>query len=265
MSIDLSLFKQNISTTLGLTPKNIVKLVEDTRPNAKSGVTAKYQVGIKFNNKKEFDRVQKKIMNIVKNTRCQKKSKNILECSVPAKSEWYEFGQRSGNNGVFYPEKFDKSGFYNINHAVAERLLLSPSVFRKSMLFNMINQLGTMKGGRCCKCFGGRGRWGTSCYDNPEKVKDCRYDACLTIDRNIHDIHINGNINIQNLPARKCISTLHKGSYTTLFNTYDKIYNGPPSKKYAIKYSEPCIEIYKNNPKETPENELLTELYIPID
>ena len=23
-------------------------------------------------------------------------------------------------------------------------------------------------GARCCKCHGGRGRWGTSCYDSPE-------------------------------------------------------------------------------------------------
>ena len=25
-----------------------------------------------------------------------------------------------------------------------------------------------MKGGKCCKCAGGRGKWGTSCYDSPE-------------------------------------------------------------------------------------------------
>jgi hypothetical protein len=24
-----------------------------------------------------------------------------------------------------------------------------------------------MKGGKCCKCAGGRGKWGTSCYDDP--------------------------------------------------------------------------------------------------
>jgi len=24
-----------------------------------------------------------------------------------------------------------------------------------------------MKGGKCCKCAGGRGRWGTTCYDDP--------------------------------------------------------------------------------------------------
>ncbi len=23
-------------------------------------------------------------------------------------------------------------------------------------------------GAKCCKCHGGRGRWGTSCYDSPE-------------------------------------------------------------------------------------------------
>jgi len=26
----------------------------------------------------------------------------------------------------------------------------------------------SMKGGKCCKCKGGRGAWGTSCYDNPK-------------------------------------------------------------------------------------------------
>ncbi len=25
-----------------------------------------------------------------------------------------------------------------------------------------------MKGGRCCKCYGGRGSYGSSCYDNPD-------------------------------------------------------------------------------------------------
>ncbi len=24
-----------------------------------------------------------------------------------------------------------------------------------------------MKGGKCCKCVGGRGKWGSSCYDDP--------------------------------------------------------------------------------------------------
>ena len=35
----------------------------------------------------------------------------------------------------------------------------------------------SMKGGKCCKCKGGRGAWGTSCYDNP---KNC----CITKNKN---------------------------------------------------------------------------------
>ena len=30
-----------------------------------------------------------------------------------------------------------------------------------------MKNMKNMKGGKCCKCAGGRGRWGTSCYDDP--------------------------------------------------------------------------------------------------
>jgi hypothetical protein len=30
------------------------------------------------------------------------------------------------------------------------------------MIFSSIYYMG-----KCCKCYGGRGRWGTSCYDDP--------------------------------------------------------------------------------------------------
>jgi len=32
----------------------------------------------------------------------------------------------------------------------------------------IMKSIKSMKGGKCCKCKGGRGAWGTSCYDNPK-------------------------------------------------------------------------------------------------
>ncbi len=33
-------------------------------------------------------------------------------------------------------------------------------------------------GAKCCKCHGGRGRWGTSCYDSPENC--CKKKRSMT-------------------------------------------------------------------------------------
>ena len=38
----------------------------------------------------------------------------------------------------------------------------------KRFLNEFKEKMKSMKGGKCCKCKGGRGAWGTSCYDNPK-------------------------------------------------------------------------------------------------
>ena len=98
-------------------------------------------------------------------------------------------------------------------------------------------------------------------YDNPETVQDCRYDACIEVEKGITTTD---DIKTKVLASKKCISTMHKGSYDIMINTYKKIYTDPIIEKYGIDLLAPCLEIYKNNPQNTPANELLTEIFVPL-
>ena len=79
------------------------------------------------------------IMNIVKNKNCVK-TQNMLNYKVPKKSDWYVYGQRSGNYNILQPEKFNKSGYYLIRYGVNERLFSSPKIFRKQSYINFMNK-----------------------------------------------------------------------------------------------------------------------------
>lgn len=99
-------------------------------------------------------------------------------------------------------------------------------------------------------------------YDNPEEVKECRYDACITIDK---DINLEDGIKIQTLPKRKCIMTVHKGSYKDIIETYHKIFNDELIAEYNIDCTAPCVEIYKNSPMTVKEEkDLITEIYVAL-
>lgn len=106
-------------------------------------------------------------------------------------------------------------------------------------------------------------------YDNPAETKDCRYDACISIDRHFVDkfqtnTSLLGNIKIEKVSIGECATTIVNGSYEHLPEIYNELYNGKSLKKYKIDYTKPCIEVYINNPETTVVESLLTEIYIPI-
>ena len=101
-------------------------------------------------------------------------------------------------------------------------------------------------------------------HDDPEQVKECRYDACLSVPDHV-EIEDTDEITIQEIAEQPCIMTTHKGPYEALFDTYTQIYSGEPSKKHQLDYTKPCFEIYKNCPESTPADELLTDVYVPIE
>ena len=55
---------------------NSFLLVEDTRLGAHIGSNAQYQIGIKINNQKEFDKVNQKLSNFLKTKHKCKKTKD---------------------------------------------------------------------------------------------------------------------------------------------------------------------------------------------
>lgn len=132
-------FKMNMNSFL---------LVEDTRFKASRG-TAKYQIGIQINNQKEFNKVFKKLENLMKKKHFCRKGKDGMNCKV--NNDWKEFGQREGVYNILYPQKFKGSNVYVINHGVQERLMLEPSIMKKNLLHPMINDMGRKYGVKLTK------------------------------------------------------------------------------------------------------------------
>jgi len=55
------------------------------------------------------------------------------------------------------------------------------NIFKKDFVYKCNatrKTMKSMKGGKCCKCKGGRGAWGTSCYDNPKNC--CKKTKSIT-------------------------------------------------------------------------------------
>lgn len=102
------------------------------------------------------------------------------------------------------------------------------------------------------------------CYDDPDitPADKIRYDACITAEG---DIEAEGEIGVQTIDGGLYAMTTHHGSYNNLNQTYAKLCGQwAPQNGYEIR-SAPSLEIYLNSPEDTPEDELLTDVHIPIE
>lgn len=100
-------------------------------------------------------------------------------------------------------------------------------------------------------------------FDDPNitKAEQCRFYACITTNSTTK---AHAEFGICTLPKGKFAVFTHKGSYSGLNDVYKFIYiDWLPQSGYTIRNSTP-FEKYLNNPAKVPENEILTEIYIPI-
>ena len=105
------------------------------------------------------------------------------------------------------------------------------------------------------------------CYDDPDKTKDCRYDACIEID----ELEVSKNlallkgckniIRMDTIGGSSFIKIRHIGSYTKLYDVYTSIYS---QRNYNFNFLRPSIEVYLNSSNEVNEDSLETEVYVPI-
>lgn len=132
---------KNIQEHLRL--KKPIRLVPDTRANASSGFTARYQLELNIPDQRTFDVVRAKLFLLIEPEVKEKINDNEWRCHLPPNiSPWYKFGQRSGNYSIFYPAEFTQPGTYKVNHAVAERLFAQPQILGKPAVLSLINSLG---------------------------------------------------------------------------------------------------------------------------
>jgi AraC family transcriptional regulator len=128
----------------------------------------------------------------------------------------------------------------------------------------------------CCKAWsavcawaGKKGLFGSATkfigvsYDDPEITPPdkIRYDACVTVGEGVEG---EGDVFVQEIGGGEYASAIHKGAYKRLNETFAHICGvwGPQSGREFG--SAPCLEVYLNDPERTPEEELLTEVYVPL-
>jgi len=100
-------------------------------------------------------------------------------------------------------------------------------------------------------------------YTSPQNTApdEMVYDMGLPVSKDT-ELNDEGEIRVVELLEHTVLSTLHKGSYKDLANSYKEMVDYSIENKYDIIGSPK--EIYFNSPHEVPEEELLTEIQFPV-
>jgi len=101
-------------------------------------------------------------------------------------------------------------------------------------------------------------------HDSPDvtPADQLRYDACLTVDERFQPV---GELQVQELAGGEYAIVTHRGGYAGLPDAYRWIFgNWIPSSGRKVRHA-PCFEVYTNDPDSTAEENLITELYVPLE
>lgn len=110
-------------------------------------------------------------------------------------------------------------------------------------------------------------RYGIGIYhDDPLSTvpEKCRADACIQFSQPLSSEPADPSIQTIKLAGGRYARYRHTGPYTTLQQAYSTFYGQwLPGSGYECA-DLPPFEIYINNPYDTPEHELITDIYLPI-
>lgn len=91
----------------------------------------------------------------------------------------------------------------------------------------------------------------------PDKV---RYDACLVVDERVRP---EGDVGVQTLAGEYAVTT-HQGPYETLGDTYARLCGEWLPTSGRDLGAAPAVELYRNSPRDSRPDELLTDVYLPL-
>jgi AraC family transcriptional regulator len=100
-------------------------------------------------------------------------------------------------------------------------------------------------------------------HDDPEVTPPAklRYDACLAVDE---EFAPRTDIGVQIVEGGDYAMTTHTGPYNQLGRTYAEFLGQwMPHSGHELR-NAPCLEVYLNDPGSTPAEELLTDIYAPL-
>ncbi len=116
---------------------------------------------------------------------------------------------------------------------------------------------------RVTACFGPDSLAIGICYDDPDITdpEKIRMDACLTVPR---DFQPPEGVSVQTIEGGEFAVARHVGSYNGLHSCYYHLYGEWLPQSGREPKSCPSLEIYRNSPEQVPEEELITDICIPL-
>lgn len=101
------------------------------------------------------------------------------------------------------------------------------------------------------------------CHVAPECTPHAvvRYDAAVTVPMHVRD---DGYVTVRTVRGGMYASVMHKGPYNSLAWSWSALYWEWLPGSGRTPREAPCVESYLNDPRTTPDNELLTRLYLPL-
>jgi len=101
------------------------------------------------------------------------------------------------------------------------------------------------------------------CHDDPETTppSKIRYDACVTVGE---DFAASGDTQVQTVAGGDYAMTTHMGPYSDLGRTYAELMGQWIPRSGRELRDVPCFEVYLNDPQSTAPEDLLTDIYAPL-
>ena len=97
-------------------------------------------------------------------------------------------------------------------------------------------------------------------HDDDYREKDADVECAIPVSGRV--VITDQEIAIRTLPGGKCLSVVYKGPYTGLHEAWSRILAYAEEREFAIAGQEK--ELYYNDPAKVPDEDLLTELQLPI-
>lgn len=99
-------------------------------------------------------------------------------------------------------------------------------------------------------------------FPNLTASEQLRYDACITLDR---ELSPTGEVGVQTIPVGRYAVFLHRGPYESFSATYDAIYRDwLPNSREQLR-NQSAFELYLNSIENTPPADLRTEIWVPLE
>jgi AraC family transcriptional regulator len=100
-------------------------------------------------------------------------------------------------------------------------------------------------------------------HDDPRvtPAEKLRYDACLVVDGHVQP---EGEVGVQEIGGGEHALTTLRGPYERLGETYARLCGEWLPASGREPRAAPPFEVYRNSPQDTPPEELLTDIYLPL-